>query len=354
MLRKRLAIFLLAGLISGFPLSFTSDASGPNAQQNSGAGFTSHSDKNSRAGNYDNAKDDSKSANPIAPVSVLWQQPKDIPSLDLFYGPGGRKGSPETAQTFTIAGRDNHGTSEKIYVDDNLGRKWIVKFGTEAKPETAATRIVWAMGYHTDEDYFVRDVHIKGRGGFDAREVRFKRRDDGLKKDDRWSWDHNPFMGTRELQGLKVLMAVINNWDLKTDNNKIAMPDKKSDPDSNVQIYYSSDLGASFGSTGSFLRKIPMLGNAPAGTKGDPNKYADQKFIDGVENGYVVFNYKGKDPDALKGITVENARWMGEMLGQLSDKQLSDAFTGAGYNKKDTAIYVKALKDRIHELENLK
>ena len=34
----------------------------------------------------------------------------------------------------------------------------------------------------------------------------------------------------------------------------------------------------------------------------------------------------------MKTITVENARWMGSVLAQLSDEQLRDAFRAAGYD----------------------
>src|SRR5262249_32294605 len=100
--------------------------------------------------------------------------------------------------------------------------------------------------------------------------------------------------------------------------------------------------------------KIPGFGNAPAGTKGDPQGYASQPFINGTRNGQVIFNYKGKDPKALEGITVDNARWMGSLLGRLSDKQISDAFRAAGYDDSDVSIYLRAMRDRINQLKNLK
>ena len=52
------------------------------------------------------------------------------------------------------------------------------------------------------------------------------------------------------------------------------------------------------------------------------------------------FHYEGKNPEVLEGITVENARWMGDLLGRLSDKQLSDAFRAAGFTDNESAIYV--------------
>lgn len=285
---------------------------------------------------------------------VLWREPTDIESRDLFNGPSGAEGAPDPNGKFTFIDRSQSGTSEKINVDDDRGRKWQVKFGAEARPAPAASRILWALGYHVDTDYFVKRTHIEGRGGFDVWDVRFKRRDDGFKEVGLWSWHANPFVGTREFQGLKVLMALISNWDLKEDNNKIIQPSKKSGGDRNEIIYYVSDLGATFGKTGSFFRKIPGFQTAPAGSKGEPGPYADQVFIIGTSNGQVVFNYKGKDPKALEGVSVEHARWMGNLAGRLSDKQLGDAFRAGGFNDGEVTMYVRAIRARINELKNLK
>ncbi|HKP86650.1 MAG TPA: hypothetical protein VJZ26_11165 [Blastocatellia bacterium] len=285
---------------------------------------------------------------------ILWREPTDIESRDLFNGIGGAEGAPNSSDKFTFKERSSSGTSEKIIVDDAKGRSWTVKFGPETRPETSATRLIWAAGYHVDQDYFVKRTHIEGRGGFDVWDVRFERRDDGLKEVGLWSWHSNPFAGTRELQGLKTLMALINNWDLKEDNNKIAQPNKKSGGDRSTRIYYVADLGGTLGSTGNSFRKIPGFGSAPAGSKGDADAFANQVFIEGVKNGQVVFHYKGKDPKVLEGVTVENARWMGNLLGRLSDKQLGDAFRAGGFSEPEIATYVRATRARINQLKSLK
>lgn len=285
---------------------------------------------------------------------VLWQEPTDIEGRDLFNGPGGDNGAPNPSDKFTFIKRDSGGTSEKILVKDSKGREWSVKFGAEARPETSATRIVWAAGYTVDQDYFVKEAHIEGRGGFDVYDVRFERKDDGFKTLDNWMWMENPFNGKRELQGLKVLMALINNWDIKDVNNKIVRPNKESGGDRDSRVYYVSDLGGTLGATGNSLAKIPFFGNAPAGSKGRPDAFANQAFIDGVQGGKVVFHYEGKNPKVLEGVSVEDARWMGELLGRLSDKQLSDAFRAGGFTDSEVAIYVRAMRSRINQLKNLR
>jgi hypothetical protein len=282
---------------------------------------------------------------------VLWNQPASIENLDLFYGPGGREDAPDPSGKFYYAGGDKKGTLKKIYVKDDKGREWTVKFGQEARPETVATRIVWAMGYHVDEDYFVAKVHIDGIPQPDSTNVSFKRRHYGYEEAGLWDWQHNPFVGTRELDGLKVVMVFLGNWDLKSSNNQVVRPDNKSGANPDDRIYYVEDLGATFGTTGSFEHDLHLPFHPAAGTKDQPYDYADEPFIDGVIGGTVQFHYKGREPVVLKGISVANAQWMGGMLARLTQKQLIDAFRAGGYGDGEIAALLPAIKERIRELQ---
>jgi hypothetical protein len=286
-------------------------------------------------------------------VVVMWQEPVDLETRDLFYGIGGKEGEPDLKDRLLFTGKVTSGHSEKIQVEDTREGRWTVKFGEEPRPETVATRIVWAVGYHTDQDYFVDQVNIEGRGV--VRNVRFERDNDGFKKVDRWDWNKNPFVGTRELDGLKVLMALLNNFDLKTENNKIVKSKKKKSSDPVTHIYYVNDLGASLGSTGRWFGGLPMLGEVPAGTKGSAKDFAQQEFIDTVRDGVVTFSMKrARAQRAITGVKVENARWMGNLLARLSDKQLSDAFRAGHFAEQEIQLYVRSLRARIRQLQELK
>jgi hypothetical protein len=280
---------------------------------------------------------------------LFWQEQGDIEALDLYYGPGGREGAPDPAGKFKFIRRITKGASTKYVVEDGRRRKWMVKLGVEAKPETAATRILWAMGYPADETYFVKRARIVGKKSFVVRDVRFERFREGYKEVGNWSWQRNPFVGTRELAGLKVLMALLNNWDLKKSNNSIFCPERGGAR----CIYLVSDLGATFGKTGSPWRTIFFFADPPAGSKGKPRDYARQRFIDETERGEVDFNYKGKDPSALKGVSVESAQWMGDRLARLSDKQLADAFRASGFNQQEVSLYTEAFRRRVRQLRSL-
>ena len=232
--------------------------------------------------------------------------------------------------------------SKKYRVRDGAGKEWVVKIGTEAQPETAATRLVWAVGYYADVTYLVPHVSIEGKGDFDN--VRFEARGDGVKRlDQRWDWEKNPFVGTKELAGLRVLMALMNNWDIQNHNNNVLLVSDQATGEKVAQ-YMDTDLGASFAKEGN------ILGH----TRGRPDQYvADTRFVKGVKNGKVEFDYHGKNQNLLKDITVEQAKWIGGILSQLSEQQIRDAFRAANYSPEETESLTRTVMARIGELAKL-
>src|SRR5262249_26234640 len=91
--------------------------------------------------------------------AVFWRYPRDIATRDLFYGPGGEAHAPHG--TFTFDKEDLAGSNPKFDITDEDGVKWKVKMGDEARPETVASRLVWAAGYFADEDYFAPILRVK-------------------------------------------------------------------------------------------------------------------------------------------------------------------------------------------------
>src|SRR5947209_13454960 len=185
-----------------------------------------------------------------AGTPVLWREPTDIASRDLYLGPGGEEMKPDLSKVTFV--RDEHtGHSIKYRVKDGQGRTWVLKTSNEAQSETVASRIVWAAGYYTDITYYVPEVNVEGKGLI--KNARFEARPKDVKRfDQEWDWDNNPFAGTKELQGLKVLMVVLNNWDLKTQNNRVLLVHDDA-TDTNELRYIISDLGATLGKTGNFI-----------------------------------------------------------------------------------------------------
>ena len=302
-------------------------------------------------------------------LTELWREPGDIRSENLLYGAGGKEHEPHGP--FTFVKEDLDGTNPKYNVRDSDGTKWKIKLGAEARPETVASRFVWAVGYHVDEDYFLPEVRVLelparvhrgqkliGPGGV-MHNVRLKR-EEGEKKEDIWRWRDNPFVGTRELDGLRVMMAVINNWDLKDENNAIREEKRKDDGDK--RVYEVSDLGASFGTTG--------RGVSHTKSKGNLRSYTRSKFILRERAEFVDFNVPSR-PGLLilanpheffsrmglrgigRNIPRQNARWIGDMLGELSREQIRDAFRAAGYEGEELDEFASDFEARVTELQKL-
>src|SRR2546427_1065698 len=272
---------------------------------------------------------------------VLWREPSDIASRDLFWGQGGEAMKPNVSKV-TFVADETMSYSKKYRVRDGSGNEWVVKLGPEAQSETAAVRFLWAAGYFADVTYLVPHVEIEGKGSFDN--ARFEARIKGQKRlGQRWDWEKNPFVGTRELQGLKVLMALINNWDIQNHNNNILLVTDEATGEKEAR-YFDTDLGASFGKEGRFIGH----------TRNRPDQYvADTKFIKGVRSGKVRFDYKGKNKHLINDITVAHAKWLGNILAQLSDQQISDAFRAANYSPEQIEALTCVVKARINELVKL-
>jgi hypothetical protein len=203
----------------------------------------------------------------------IWRDPGAMASLDLLYGAGGKAHAPDLAGTFTFVKEDAFETSPKFEITDGQGVEWKVKMGQEPQSETAATRFLWAAGYFVDEDYYVDALTVRGlpalkrgqefvRPGGIVHAARLERKLTGVKKLGDWDWFANPFLETRELNGLRVMMSLLNNWDLKQVNNAIYVVDGE-------RHYVVSDAGATFGNTGNALTR----------SKSVPKDYEDSKFI---------------------------------------------------------------------------
>jgi hypothetical protein len=279
-------------------------------------------------------------------IPVLWRAPDDLPSRDLLLGPGGEEMQPDLRKV-TFIKDETGGYSTKYRVRDASGREWVAKIGKEAQSETAAVRLVWAVGYMTEINYLVPHLNIEGKGVFEN--VRLEARPEGVKRLDEWKWSKNPFVETRELQGLIIMMALLNNWDIKDTNNKILYV-RNGTTGRDELHYIVSDLGATFGKV---KTDIPVVWRIRR-NRNDPQDYSQDPFLEDVKGGNVFFFYKGKRQDLFDYIKVEEARWIGGLLSKLSDRQIGDAFRAANYSQEEVRIMTAAVRSRIGELASIK
>jgi hypothetical protein len=296
---------------------------------------------------------------------LIWRDPGDMASLDLIYGVGGKAHAPDPAGTFTFVKEDPLASNPKFDVTDGQGVAWKVKLGPESQSETAATRFLWAAGYFADEDYYMADLTVtglptlaRGQNLTSADGVvhgaRLERKPTTVEKLGEWDWFQNPFLGQRELNGLRVMMSLIGNWDLKKDNNSIYATDGE-------RHYVVSDAGATFGKTG----------KAGTRSKGVPEDYETSKFIAKVTPDLIDFELHSRPLFLLwafapsyydertriqkitKHVPRADAKWLGQRLSMLTEDQIRDGFRAGGYGPDEVESLTRTIRQRIAALEAL-
>jgi hypothetical protein len=278
-----------------------------------------------------------------APMAEFWRQPQDIARRDLFHGPWGRERAPEADATYTFVERKQQGTNPGVTVEDPLGREWHVKQpphndqGAEGPIEVTLSRVLSAVGYHQPPVYFLPSLSVKEVKGTHVEPGgRFRLTEKSLQHTGTWSWQQNPFVGTRPYQGLLVMLMMFDSSDLKNENN--ALYEVKQHGVGVERWYVVRDLGTALGETG---RLAPQ--------RGDPDIFEREPFITGVKDGFVQFNYHGWHQELVKRISPGDVAWASAWLGQLSEQQWSDAFRAGGYAPAVADRFIGRLREKIDE-----
>jgi hypothetical protein len=291
---------------------------------------------------------------------VLWRDPGDPAARDIVAGPGGPDCSP--APPFQFAEEHSSGSQPCIAVVDARQRRWRVKWGPEVNSETFAVRIAWACGYFAETTHFVPEGKIEGATNLQRaascldqhgrfRSARFELEDAAVKKhfeEHSWAWNDNPFLGSRELQGLKILVMLLSNWDTK-DRRDVARGSNTAIFEQPIAggreaRYLITDWGGSMGSWGS---------NIVTRGRWDAASFAAQtpQFVSAVEERVVKFGYTGqRTEDVATGITPEDVRWLCKYLGKLTDRQLDAALRESGATDEEREQFRTALRERINQL----
>jgi hypothetical protein len=304
----------------------------------------------------------SKAAAPAAKAKVplVWRDPGDVESLDLAGGAGGKEGAP--VAPFTFLEENLKGTNPKLRLKtrtESSGRsngapKSMLRRsppGLSGPRDTlssqptsfpparskAATGLTRAKSKVADDGSFTN--------------ARFERqKDKGVKKLDEeqsWSWVQNPFVGSKELNGLKIMVMLLSNWDNKDvrdvsrGSNTAIFQAREEDQ------YIVTDWGGSLGKWGNFMSR----------EKWDCKGYQSQSknFVKGVKNGVVEFGYSGQHTkDFGTDIKVADVQWLVGMIGKLSDKQINDALQAGGATAEEQSCYARAIRERIDALKAVK
>jgi len=294
-------------------------------------------------------------------AAVLWHDPGEIEKLDFANGPRGAQGRP--APPFQFVDESPAGSAPKIRVVDAKDVEWMVKFGEEARPQTFASRLAWALGYFVLPIYFIPSGMIRGV-------TPLKRAAKYMKPDGRftnasfevyvdssvrwlgdaqsWRWDTNPFVGTNQLNGLKVLLMLLSDWD-----NKDAR-DLKHGSNTVILIYPSGearylviDWGASMGRWGGYLSRSKW------NCEGFQQQTRD--LVRAVHGGGLQWGYSGQHTnDFVKDIHRDDVRWLLAYLDHITDTQLHDALLSSGAMPTEADCFANALRNRVAALQTVR
>jgi len=291
------------------------------------------------------------------PVHLLWRDPGEVSAKDLFWGPGNPERVPEAP--FTFIEEDTGGTKPKVRLVDARGVKWSAKFdhdsrtGREVPAEIAASRIMWALGYLVEESYLVDEGVIEGIGRLERAHVaispdgrfrgaRFERRPSDVERlGRRWTLDENPFRGSKELSGLVIVAALLNNWDFRSGNTAVL---RVTSDDAQEDWYLLSDLGTAFGRTnGGMFRRL---------SRWNVEHFEKDAFISRADNTGVEFHYR-PEGKARARVPIDHARWFAELASKLSLAQLEQAFVAAGATDHEVRGFSTRLGAKIAELHQV-
>ena len=269
-------------------------------------------------------------------MAQLWVEPDEPTARDLFWGPGGPEGAPRADHIYRLTDVDETGHSRGYDVVGPDGRKWKIKVGAEAQSEIVASRILWAIGFHQPAIYALDSWRFEGHRAPRLEGVGRFRLKEGYRTDDTWSWQENPFVGTREFKGLLVAQLLLNNWDLKTSNNRVYNVARAND--ARQTWFVVQDLGAALGAT-----------RWPTGTRNDIAHFERQGFIKAVGRDRIIFDYAGRHDELFRDIAPVDVVWTCRRLAQLTDQQWLDAFRAARYPETIAARFIAKLRSKIQQ-----
>ena len=292
----------------------------------------------------------------------IWREPTAAESTDLRFGPGGESGAP--VAPFTFVEEHLTGSQPCVAVRDARRRLWRVKWGHEAKPESFAVRLAWACGYFAEVTHYVAAGKIDGVQGDLSRaraciepdgtfcDARFEVEDRSVRMffdEHSWSWDDNPFVGTAQLSGLKIVVMLLSNWDTKdrrdvSRGSNTAIFEHRVSGWGREARYLITDWGGAMGKWGS---------NLVSRGRWDPEGFEAQTpyFVTGVKDDWVNFGYQGqRTAEIARNISVEHVAWFYEYARRITEPALKQGLLVCGATDDEATRFARALADRIRQL----
>jgi hypothetical protein len=163
-----------------------------------------------------------------------------------------------------------------------------------------------------------------------------------------WAWNDNPFVGTKQLSGLKILTMLLSNWDTK-DRRDVARGSNTAIFEVRARWgrearYLITDWGGAMGRWGS---------NIVSRGRWDPAGFEQQTphFVTGVRDGFVTFGYQGqRTAEIARGITVDDAAWFYRQARRIPEPAFRHALIACGATREEADVFARALIERVRQV----
>lgn len=274
----------------------------------------------------------------------LWQA-VDVESMDLLNGPSG-EGSYKLGEEIKCRYEERDplrplgGHTKKFPCHDAAGRRLKVKYdgkaNTEVYGEVAASRLFWALGFHAERMYsikivcencpkdpFLSDKPPRATRTFEPAtvQVRLKGEEVSELEGEGWSFDDLARVEEKrggssraEVDAFRLLAALVNHGDNTPNQQRLLCPD--GDKACAQPLMYATDLGATFGGA----TFVPSFRNWSK-----KSIWKDPKAC--VADFHATWK-TSRDPK----ISEAGRKFLADLLGRLSDKQVRDMFQGARFD----------------------
>jgi hypothetical protein len=290
----------------------------------------------------------------------IWHEVHTAEANDLRYGPGGPACVP--APPFEFVEELMTGSHPCVAVRDAKHRLWRVKWGYEAKPESFCVRFAAACGYFAEVTHYVASGRIDGvtmltrtralvadDGSFT--DARFELEDRSVRMlfdEHSWAWNDNPFVGTRQLDGLKIVVMLLSNWDNKdrrdvSRGSNTAIFEHPVSRFASEARYLITDWGGAMGKWGATV--VSRGRWDVAGFEGQT-----AGFVAAVRDGVVDFGYQGQRSEIGRGIPVAHVRWFYRKARRITEPALRTGLLASGATEEEAARFARALIARIDAL----
>jgi hypothetical protein len=156
-----------------------------------------------------------------------------------------------------------------------------------------------------------------------------------------WDFAQLDHADRRELRGAGLLAAWLGWFDTRFDNTRLRLVKTTSDPE---LLHYFSDLGGALGKTTGLLYGRGELPNAFTWT------FTRPPLWQGAHHLAIPLRIEGYRPvaraPAFEAMTLDDARWMARLIGQITETQIVQALVASGFDSAATRLYAEKLISR--------